>query len=97
MIHVISDLLERWEELEAKTQELQRTSTLARQVASLRQALVGVTSRQAELSLAHKVRNQHSRLECRLTLQLKLAAIKVSYIISSFIIYAFLWHFISSS
>lgn len=72
------DLLDRWEDLEAKTQELQRASSLARQVASLRQALSSMSAHQAERTVNSKPRSPRSRMECRLSLQMKMEAIKVN-------------------
>ncbi|XP_059477995.1 uncharacterized protein LOC132198162 isoform X2 [Neocloeon triangulifer] len=73
-MQLIYELLEQWEDLESKTQELQRASSLARDVAALRQSLVVVQGSLGPRE-EHDSRRQ-SRLESRICLQGKLEVIR---------------------
>ncbi|CAB3362092.1 Hypothetical predicted protein [Cloeon dipterum] len=73
-MQLIYELLDQWEDLESKTQELQRASNLARDVAALRQSLFGVTDTLGPDDQHDSLRQ--SRLESRVSLQGKLEVIR---------------------
>lgn len=77
-MQLIYELLEQWEDLESRTQELQRASSLARDVAALRQSMVGVTGTLVPQEEVTEFKRQ-SRLESRICLQGKLETVKVSF------------------
>ena len=78
-MQLIYELLEQWEDLESRTQELQRASSLARDVAALRQSMVGVTGTLLPLDDSSTEFKRQSRLESRICLQGKLEAVRVSF------------------
>lgn len=77
-MQLIYELLEQWEDLESRTQELQRASSLARDVAALRQSMVGVTGNTLVPMEETTEFKRQSRLESRICLQGKLEDVKVS-------------------
>jgi hypothetical protein len=82
-MQLIYELLEQWEDLESRTQELQRASSLARDVASLRESLLGVSGILGLKSETDSTRQ--SRLESRICLQGKMEVIRVSIFLETFL------------